>query len=118
MHAFEHGVSEQMMKSTIHELHLLENALGLKKNMIVKRFVSSLELQCSKFGAGASLPTTLLRFKRRDLVDYIGNLAGQKGASPDKHAVCDASDMQKLSLLVPFLLDGLAVHKDFTGKKN
>jgi hypothetical protein len=32
--------------------------------------------------------------------------------------VCDATDMQKLTLLVPFLLDGLAVHKDFTGKKN
>ena len=62
MHAFEHGVSEQLMKSTIREPHLLEKALLIIKNKIVKRFISSLQLQCSKFqvGPGASLPTTLL----------------------------------------------------------
>jgi hypothetical protein len=117
MHAFDHGVSEQMMTSTVEELHRLEKSLGIQKNRIVKRFISS--LQCSRFqvGQGSSLHTTLLRFKR-SVLDYVGNLAGVANASScNKHAVCDATDMQKLTLLVPFLLDGLAVHKDFTRKK-
>jgi hypothetical protein len=42
-------------------------------------------------------------------MDYVENLAGVADCSKGhNHAVCDATDMQKLTLLLPFLLHGLA----------
>jgi len=111
MHAFDHGVSEQMIKSTVIELQKLERALGITKNRLVTRFVKCLTLQCAN-NIQIAQHITLLRFKRRDVLELVENLAGLPNSTKGKHAVCDATDMQKLILTVPFLLDGLAADGD------
>ena len=74
MHAFDHGVSEQMIKSTVIELQKLERALGMSKNRLVTRFVKCLTLQCAN-NIQIAQHITLLRFKRRDVLEFVETLA-------------------------------------------
>lgn len=104
LHCMDHGVSELIMKCTIQRLRDLEVSLGLHRHTLVNQFLSRLRIICHH----DTHQVSLLRFKRSDVMDYVENLAGIRDASQKSHAVCDATDMHRLTLVVPFVLDGLA----------
>jgi hypothetical protein len=105
MHAYDHGVAMHMIHAIVKTIHQLEVDLGLPKNTLLNRLTERMHNLCSSLD---TKHTTLMGFTHQSIVTVFETLTtpGKKGQK--QSPIVDAGDVQKLMLLLPYLLDGLA----------
>ena len=105
MHAYDHGVAMHMIHAIVKTIHQLEVDLGLPKNTLLNRLTERMHNLCSSLD---TKHTTLMGFTNQSIVTVFETLTtpGKKGQK--QSPIVDAGDVQKLMLLLPDLLDGLA----------
>jgi hypothetical protein len=102
MHAFEHGVAMQIIKAIIRALRELEITLGLNSNTLISR----LSRRLRNLRKSPSVCTsTLLGFVNQSVLDLFATINAD---GKIQSVMPDASDVQQLMLVLPFVLDGLA----------
>jgi hypothetical protein len=109
MHAYDHGVAIYIIQAIIKTLHRLETSIGLAKNTLVKKLTAEIHGLCNTLEVKH---TTLMSFVHQSIVQCFENYSEAKTAKTDSRCpIVDATDVQKLMLTLPFLLDGLAVQE-------
>ena len=109
MHAYDHGVAIYIIQAIIKTLHALETTLGLAKNTLVKKLTALVHGLCNTLEVKH---TTLMSFVHQSIVQCFENYSEDKEKKDSKTdsrcPIVDATDVQRLMLTLPFLLDGLA----------
>ena len=105
MHACDHGVSMHIITAIVRMLHKLEAALDLPENTLVKKLTARIHNLCSSL---ETKHTTMIRFSHQSVVHLFENLTTKNKKGKKQSPIVDATDMQKLMLNLPYLLDGLA----------
>ena len=105
MHAFDHGVAIYIIQAIIKTLHALETTIGLAKNTLVKKLTALVHGLCNTLEVKH---TTLMSFVHQSIVQCFENFSEDSKAD-SRCPIVDATDVQRLMLTLPFLLDGLAV---------
>ena len=106
MHAFDHGVAMTIIAAIVRLLQELALLLGLEKNYFVEKLRARFHSLCSTL---EMKHTTLMSFVNQSIVDCLDTFF--KSKAPGKKSnqpMVDATDVQRLMLALPFLLDGLA----------
>ena len=105
MHAYDHGVAMYIIEAIIYTLHKLESSLGLAKNTLVIKLTARMQNICSSVKIKH---TTLMSFVNQSIVLCMETYTTPNKKGEIKCPIVDASDVQRLMLALPFLLDGLA----------
>lgn len=109
MHAYDHGVAIYIIQAIIKTLHALETAIGLANNTLVKKLTALVHGLCNTLEVKH---TTLMSFVHQSIVQCFENYSEDKKKKDSKAdsrcPIVDATDVQRLMLTLPFLLDGLA----------
>ena len=105
MHAYDHGVAMHITKALVKTIHKLEIDLGLPKNTIVNKLTARLHNLCSSID---SKHTTLMGFTNQSIVSVFETLTTPDKKGKKQSPIVDAGDVQKLMLVLPYILDGLA----------
>jgi hypothetical protein len=94
-----------IITAIVRMLHVLEIDLGLPANYLVKKLTSRIHNLCTSL---ETKHTTMMRFSHQSIVHLFENLTTPNKKGQKQSPIVDASDMQKLMLNLPYLLDGLA----------
>jgi hypothetical protein len=105
MHAYDHGVAMHITKALVKTIHKLEIDLGLPKNTIVNKMTARLHNLSSSLD---SKHTTLMGFTNQSIVSVFETLTTPDKKGKKQSPIVDAGDVQKLMLVLPYILDGLA----------
>ena len=105
MHAYDHGVAMHITKALVKTIHKLEIDLGLPKNTIVHKLTARLHNLCSSID---SKHTTLMGFTNQSIVSVFETLTTPDKKGKKQSPIVDAGNVQKLMLILPYILDGLA----------
>ena len=114
MHGQEHGTCDKMLEGTVIVLCELQHSLtlsGSKKNILVKRLFTRLHQLCN---SSKTQWVTLLRLSNQKLLvalrKHWENYKKKGRGKSTEHSgpMCDANDVIKAMLALPFALDGLA----------
>ena len=105
MHAYDHGVAMHIITAVVRTLHKLEIDLGLPKNTLVKKLTARVYNMCSSID---SKHETLLLFSHQSIVTLFEALSTPNKKGQKQAPIVDATDVQKLMMALPFLLDDLA----------
>ena len=105
MHAFDHGVAIYIIQAIIKTLNRLEAAIGQAKNTLVQKLTGYIHGLCNTLEVKH---TTLMSFVHQSIVQCFENYSRNK-KDDSSCPIVDATDVQRLMLTLPFLLDGLAV---------
>ena len=114
MHGQEHGTCDKMLEGTVIVLCELQHSLklsGSKKNILVKRLLTRLHQLCN---SSKTQWVTLLRLSNQKLLvalrKHWENYKKKGRGKSTEHSgpMCDANDVIKAMLALPFALDGLA----------
>ena len=106
MHAFDHGVAMNIMFAKIQMLQNLGVQLGVGKNALVIKLSERLHNLCKTLEVKH---TTCMSFVNQSIVDCLDTFISSQGNSKTPgQPMVDASDVQRLMLAMPFLLDDLA----------
>ena len=107
MHAYDHGVAIYIIQAIIKTLHAVETAIGLAYNTLVKKLTALVHGLCNTLEVKH---TTLMSFVHQSIVQCFENYSEKKKDSKadSRCPIVDATDVQRLMLTLPFLLDGLA----------
>jgi hypothetical protein len=105
MHAYDNGVAINICKVTVKTIHQLETDLGLSRNSLVGKLTVRLHSLCNSLN---SKHTTLMGFTHQSIVSLFDKFTTLNKKGQKQAPVVDAGDVQKLMLLVPYVLDGLA----------
>ena len=106
MHAFDHGVSMNIISAIIRLLQELAPLLKLDRNYFVNKLSVRFHSLCSTLEVKH---TTLMSFVNQTIVDYLDTMLAKESTTKIRsQPIVDASDVQRLMLALPFLLDGLA----------
>ena len=108
MHAYDHGVAMHIITAVMRTLHKLEKDLGLTKNSLVKKLTARVYKMCSSI---ETKHETMLRFTHQSIVTLFENLSTPNKKGKKQSPIVDATDVQKLMLALPYLLDGLALEE-------
>ena len=112
MHGQEHGTCMKMLDGTVIEVCKLQQTLQLRNDVLVKRLFKRLYQLCI---APQTQWTTMLRMSnqkllaamKKSLTNARQRMKG-KPMSDHKDPICDANDVLKAMLAMPFVLDDLA----------
>ena len=117
MHAYDHGVAMHIITAVVRTIHKLEIDLGLNQNVLVKKLTARVYNLCSSLEAKHD---TLLRFSHQSIVTLFETLTTPNKKGQKTSPIVDATDVQKLMLALPYLLDGLADEelKEFNSGKS
>jgi len=105
MHAYDHGVAMQIITASVKTLHNLEDDLGLARNTLVKKLTARVHNLCSDLSVKH---TTMMSFANQSIMDLFEKLTTPDKKGQKQCPIVDATDVQKLMLNMPYLLDGLA----------
>ena len=105
MHAYDHGVAMQIITASVKTLHNLEDDLGLARNTLVKKLTARVHNLCSDLSVKH---TTMMSFANQSIMDLFEKLTTPDKKGQKQCPIVDATDVQKLMLNLPYLLDGLA----------
>jgi hypothetical protein len=105
MHAYDHGVAMHIITAIVKTIHQLETDLGLPQNTLLHKLTARLHSLCSSLD---SKHTTLMGFTHQSIVTLFETLTTPNKKGQKQSPIVDAGDVQKLMLLLPSLLDGLA----------
>jgi len=105
MHAYDHGVAMHIITAVVRTLHKLEIDLGLRPNTLVKKLTARVYNMCS---SNEAKHLTMLRFTHQSIVTLFETMTTPNKKGQKQSPIVDATDVQKLMLALPFLLDGLA----------
>jgi len=102
MHAYDHGVAITILSAIIRCLQEFAVKINCPKNLLVDNLSLRFQSLCSSLEVKH---ITLMSFVNQSIVDYVDTFLD---AAKTKHQpLVDASDVQRLMLCVPFILDGL-----------
>ena len=112
MHGQEHGICMKMLDGTVIAVCQLQRTLRMQHNSLIKRLFKRLHQFCI---APQTQWVTMLRMGNQKLLvalkkswaNYKQRLKG-KSSSEHSQPICDANDVIKAMLAMPFVLDGLA----------
>ena len=113
MHAYDHGVAMHIIHALVKTIHKLEIDLGLPKNTIMHKLTARLHNLSSSLD---SKHTTLMGFTHQSIVSVFETLTTPNKKGKKQSPIVDAGDVQKLMLVLPYVLDGLA--NDFIMQHN
>ena len=105
MHAYDHGVAMHIIKALVKTIHKLESDLGLPKNTTMHKLTARLHNMSSSLD---SKHTTLMGFTHQSIVSVFETLTTPDKKGKKQSPIVDAGDVQKLMLVLPYILDGLA----------
>ncbi len=105
VHAYDHGVAMHIDKAIVKTIHKLEIDLGVARNSIVQKLTALLHNLSSSL---YSKHTTLMEFAHQSIVSLFETLTTLNKKGKKQSPIVDASDVQKLMLVLPYVLDGLA----------
>ena len=107
VHAYDHGVSMHINTAiqVIKTIHKLEVGLGVPRNSIIQKLTARLQNLSSSL---YSKHTTLMAFTHQSIVSLFETLTTPNKKGKKQSPIVDASDVQKLMLVLPYVLDGLA----------
>ena len=105
MHACDHGVAMHINNAIVKTIHKLEFDLGVPRNSIMQKLTARLHNLCSSL---YSKHTTLMGFSHQSIVSLFETLTTPNKKGKKQSPIVDASDVQKLMLVLPYVLDGLA----------
>ena len=105
MHAYDHGVSMHINNAIVKTIHKLEVDLGVPRNSIMQKLTARLHNLSSSL---YSKHTTLMGFTNQSIVSLFETLTTPNKKGQKQSPIVDASDVQKLMLVLPYVLDGLA----------
>ena len=105
MHAYDHGVAMHILNALVKTIHKLEMDLGLPRNTILLKLTASLHNLSSSLD---SKHTTLMGFTHQSIVSVFETLTTPDKKGKKQYPIVDAGDVQKLMLVLQYILDGLA----------
>jgi hypothetical protein len=105
MHGYDHGVAMHIVNATVKTLNKLEVDLHLVRNTLVKRLTARMHNMSS---CHENKHTNLLGFTHQSIVTLFETLTTLNKKGEKQSPIVDASDVQKLMLTLPYLLDCLA----------
>ena len=105
MHAYDHGVAMHIITAVVKLLHQLESDLSLSKNTLLSKLTARMHNLCISLEAKH---ITLLWFTHQSIVSLFETLSTPNKKGQKQSPIVDAGDVQKLMLVLPYLLDGLA----------
>ena len=105
MHAYDHGVAMHIIKAIVKTVQKLEIDLGLPKNTLMHKLTARLHNLSSSLD---SKHTTLMGFTHQSIVSVFETLTTPDKKGKKQSPIVDAGDVQKLMLVLPYVLDGLA----------
>jgi len=106
MHAFDHGVSMTIISANVRLLQELAQQLGLDKNCFLDKLRVRFHSLCSTL---QMKHITLMSFVNQSIVDCLDTFFQSKApGKKSNQPMVDATDVQRLMLALPFVLDGLA----------
>jgi len=106
MHAYDHGVAMTIISAIIKMLRILANKLDIGKNALLIKLSARFHNLCN---TNEVKHTTLMSFVNQSIVDYLDTYMASEGSKKARQQpIVDASDVQRLMLAMPFLLDGMA----------
>ena len=94
-----------IITAIIRTLHALEKDLELTQNTLVRKLTVRVHNMCSSTD---TKHTTLMRFNHQSIVRLFENMTTLNKKGQKQSPIVDATDVQKLMLSLPYLLDGLA----------
>ena len=104
MHAYDHGVAMNIIKAIVKTIHKVEIDLGLARSTILHKLTQRLHNMSSSL---ESKHTTLMGFTHQSIVSVFETLSSPNKKGQKSSPIVDASDVQKLMLALPYILDGL-----------
>ena len=104
MLAYDHGVAMKILYATIRYLQDFEIKLGLPKNTLVQKLTARMHNLCNTLGIKH---ITLMSFVHQSIVDCLETYTTPKKNGDMQSPIVDATDVQRLMLALPFLLDDL-----------
>ena len=113
MHAYDHGVAMHIINALVKTIHKLEIDVGLQRNTVLHKLSARLHNLSSSL---ESKHTTLMGFTHQSIVTVFETLTTPNKKGKKQCPIVDASDVQKLMLVLPYVLDGLA--DEFIGQHN
>ena len=105
MHAYDHGVAMHIIKAIVKTVKKLEIDLGLPNNTLMHKLTARLHNLSSSLD---SKHTTLMGFTNQSIVSVFETLTTPDKKGKKQSPIVDAGDVQKLMLVLPYVLDGLA----------
>ena len=106
MHAYDHGVAMNIISAIIRLIQELAELLGRDRDYFIRKLSVRFHSLCSTL---EMKHTTLMSFVNQSIVDSLDTFLKSQASSKTRHQpIVDASDVQRLMLAIPFLLDGLA----------
>jgi hypothetical protein len=106
MHAYDHGVAMNIISAIIRLLQELAELIGRDRDYFIRKLSVRFHSLCSTL---EMKHTTLMSFVNQSIVDSLDTFLKSQASSKTRHQpIVDASDVQRLMLAIPFLLDGLA----------
>ena len=113
MHAYDHGVAMHIINALVKTIHKFEMDVGLQRNTVLHKLSARLHNLCSSLD---SKHTTLMGFTNQSIVTVFETLTTPNKKGKKQFPIVDAGDVQKLMLVLPYVLDGLA--DEFIGQHN
>ena len=104
MHAYDHGVAMTIITAIMHMLQILAEKLGIGTNALVVKLSSRMHNLCSTLDVKH---TTLMSVVNQSIVDCLETYTTPNKKGEKQNPIVDASDVQRLMLALPFMLDDL-----------
>ena len=104
MHAYDHGVAMNLLTAIIRYLHDFEIRLGIPKNTLVEKLTARMHNLCNTLDVKHS---TLMSFENQSIVECLEKFTKPTKKGDPQYPIVDATDVQRLMLALPFLLDDL-----------
>ena len=104
MHAYDHGVAMTILTAIIKSLHLFEALIGLAKNTLIHKLTARFQNLCSTLTVKHA---TLMSFVNQSIVECLETFTTPNKKGQKQSPIVDASDVQRLMLALPYMLDGL-----------
>jgi hypothetical protein len=104
MHGYDHGVAMNILTAIIRYLHDFEIILGIPKNTLVEKLTARMHNLCNTLDVKH---TTLMSFVNQSIVECLEKFTKPTKKGDPQHPIVDATDVQRLMLALPFLLDDL-----------
>jgi hypothetical protein len=115
MHAYDHGVAMHIINPLVKTIHKLEIDLGLPKNIIMNKFTARLHNLSRSLD---SKHTTLMGFTHQSIVSVFETLTTPDKRGKKQSPIVDAWDVQKLMLVLPYVLDASGLAEEFVVPHN
>ena len=104
MHAYDHGVAMTILTAIIKSLHLFEALIGLAKNTLIHKLTARFQNLCNTLTVKHA---TLMSFVNQSIVECLETFTTPNKKGQKQSPIVDASDVQRLMLALPYMLDGL-----------